>query len=422
MFTINFFKMKRSIDIAISFIFLFFVSTIQGQEKSENKNTLYKQSVLGVTSQWHSLTLPKEALAYTNLDYSDLRIWAITKDSKTLEVPYFLLDNQNKSKEQSIEFQLLNQSKTQNGYYYTFKVHQNSTISSIELNLNQSNFDWKTTVEGSFNQSEWFTLSQDQRLVSLENNSEHLRSTTLRFSPSNYSYYRVFIASNIDPKLVSAGLTTKKSTQESLMEFSVQNQRVIQDKKNKTTTIDLDFPMAVEISKIALFPTSNFEYHRPISISYNLKGIKTEKGVIYPMENLLNTNLVYGKSSTYTFPKTRLKKLKIIIENGPNEPLSFAQTQVLGSLPVFYVRFPKAESYYVTYGDSSLISPKYDIAYFQDSLSKNLTPVELDKNVVAIGQKNAPAKNQKNSILLWVLLGSLMLLLGYFSFKMLQSK
>jgi len=100
-----------------------------------------------------------------------------------------------------IVFKTINTTRNEKGYYYTFEVPTNESINQIKLDFFQKNFDWSIKLEGSQNQQEWFTITDDYRILSIYNELTDYQFTKLSFPDSKYRYFRLLIKSKEEPNL-----------------------------------------------------------------------------------------------------------------------------------------------------------------------------------------------------------------------------
>ena len=163
----------------------------------------YKRGIRDVTDQWQRIILPDELFREVKPDLSDVRIFGIAGND-TVEVPYILKINADRIDSKSIPFKLINRSKTDAGYHFTFETGSEGLVNEIYLTLKQQNFDWKITLEGSQNQREWYSILENYRILSIRNDLTDFRFTTVAFPDSRYHFFRLNIESESDPELLTA--------------------------------------------------------------------------------------------------------------------------------------------------------------------------------------------------------------------------
>ena len=96
-------------------------------------------------------------------------------------MPYLLRTTAEEVRSRELAFELLNTSRNNTAYFFTFETPGDMAINQVRLDFEQSNFDWNVRLEGSSNQNEWFTLLEDYRIVGIRNERTIYQFTTLNF-------------------------------------------------------------------------------------------------------------------------------------------------------------------------------------------------------------------------------------------------
>jgi hypothetical protein len=382
----------------------------------------FKRSITGVNSVWHKMALPDDLYKKANAGFEDLRIFGINgKD--TTEVPYLLKQRADKVTTNDITFKQINQSTNPNGYYYTFQSPAINLINQIKLAFKQENFDWKVTLEGSNDNKEWFAILSDYRILSIKNNDTDYQFTKLNFPDSKYQYFRIAVKSPVQPELLEAKISKTDTIKGTYQEVKYQSFDLKNDVSKKETVIDVTLANPVPLSYLKLNAQSDFDFYRSIKIEYATDSFKTDKGIQYNYANLYEGTISSLEEPAFNFVNTITSRLKITIQNNDNKPLRLSGLQLKGNIYEIIARFdqPKAE-YALYYGNEKATAPVYEIEKFESKIPTGLTGVN-----VGAEQKN-PAytiKTEKplfeNKAWLWVLMAVIIVLLGWFSFKMLRN-
>jgi hypothetical protein len=201
------------LKIRIFAFLLFSCSFLYGQMEQYT----YKRELKNVSGQWHRIMLPGEIFAKTSQDLNDIRIFGITPDNDTIEVPYILRLSTDNISQKEVAYKTLNASHNDKGHYFTFEVPANEPVNQIELEFRQLNFDWLVTLEGSQNQGEWVTVLEDYRILSIKNELTDFQFTTLAFPESKYRYFRLLIDSKENPELIKAGIAQYETSEGKFM-------------------------------------------------------------------------------------------------------------------------------------------------------------------------------------------------------------
>lgn len=404
--------------IKICFLLLLFTFTNSFAQKDDFN---YKREIIGITDQWHKLELPNEIFGKVSLNLNDIRIIGISEKNDTLEAPYILHSTEDVIKNTDVDFKLLNQSRNKNGYYFTFKVPTSNSINQIQLNFEQENFDWKITLQGSQNQQEWFSLIEDYRILSINNQHTNYQFTKLNFPNSNYSFYRILISSEEKPKLKSAQLSLQEIVEGKSRAYKINKINTVENKKRKQTELDIDLGSRVLVNDLKINIQESFDYYRPILIQYVTDSTKTELGWKYNYQTLASGTLNSFEKNEFKFKNTAAQHLKLIISNHDNQALTIPNIEVRGSVYELFVRFSKPAKYFLCYGSENSRKPNYDISRFSDKIPKSMTNLSLgDERAVnkVVAQKSEPLfANEK---WLWAVMALIILILGGFTLKMMK--
>lgn len=381
----------------------------------------YKRELKGITEKWQSLALPSQFFGKVQGDLSDLRIYGI-KGKDTIEVPFFVKDNSLKKTEQKADAKLINKAAADGVHFITIVPETTNTINKIDLTVVEDNFDWLVKLEGSNDNSSWFTLLTNYRITGIKNQSIAYKFSTLNFEEAQYKYYRISIPNKEQPKI--EGATTSK--QDSLLQQSkstvVTSFNLKNDQKSKTTIIDVQLKNVVPISKVSLKVMSDMDYYRPIKIECVTDSFETSKKQNYNYMLLHDGFLTSVEKPTFQFDGPFTDKIKITIENFDNQPLAIKGITVDEAQYNLVARFGAADyNYALYYGNDKANAPVYDLENF-----KNKVPINLASVTVENEKQNPDLLIKKDSSLvqnkywLWGLIAIAVAALGYFALRMLK--
>jgi len=381
-----------------------------------------KREITGVQTNWHSLVLPNPVYQKLKPDFEDLRIFGVNgKD--IVEVPYLLKQRGDQVTANEIAFKQLNQSSANNAYYYTFQPSAGSVINQINLNFKQENFDWKVTLEGSNDNKNWFNLAKDYRILSIKNQYTDYRFTRLNFPDAKYTYFRVAVNSNTQPELLTTRILKADTIKGVFQNIKYQSYNIKNDAEHKETVIDVNLTDAVPVSQLSLNAQSDFDFYRPFKIEYVTDSFKTDQGIQYNYMELYTGTISSLEKPVFSFPNTITSKLRVTIQNNDNKPLRLSGLALKGNVFELIARFddPKLR-YALFYGNEKATAPSYEIEKFENKIPANLSSLTIGEE-----QQN-PAYAVKvvkplfeNKAWLWILMAVIIVLLGWFSFKMLRN-
>lgn len=407
-----------NLTIKIIGVLLIIVNTFSyGQIDQYN----YQRAITGISDQWHELTLPETIFEKVNPDFSDLRIYGITAKKDTIEVPYLLNIGNTRTKKQTTAFDIINRTLTKDGHYFTFELKAPTAINQIYLDLKEQNFDWKIKLEGSQNQENWFTIKDNYRIVSINNESADYRFTTLNFSSTKYRYYRLLVKTSHVVTLKKAAIDLTEDTPTTYQTYPILKQNITQHKKQKNTIIELELTNGVPLSYLSIQSASDFDFYRPLTIQYLRDSIQTEKGWRYDYRTIKRSVLSSLANKEFKFNSTISKKWKVIIYNQDNPPLKIESVSAKGYPHKLIARFDQSGEYFLTYGRKNARLPRYDIGKFKDKIPQNLNSLTLAAAEIIL-KKSTPTTPPffENKLWLWGLMVGIILILGWFTMKMLK--
>ncbi|MBN2426040.1 MAG: DUF3999 family protein [Calditrichaceae bacterium] len=410
--------MKKPVSCLMAVIFLSF-TFVFGQYEDYS----YRRNIEGIGNEWHRILLPNDLLRKASEDLSDIRILAITENSDTVEAPYLLKITEDVIQNTDIPFSIINRSKKNGEYFYTFEISSQKPVNRIELNFAETNFDRMITLEGSHDQAEWFTILENYRILSIRNELTDYKFCTLSFPEVQYRYLRLHFRSADKPQLNSAVISEQKVTEGLYQSFNVVAIETNQDREAKQTIVKADLGEYVPVSRLKIFVKNDYDYYRPVTIKYLADSSQTPKGWKYYYRTITSGYLSSLEENIFKFNSKQLSKLEILVSNYDNAPLIVDSVQVRGNYFQLTARFPQAEKYYLLYGNHDTRPPVYDIGYFKDKIPADLTSLSLgDEQKLVKGALVEPEPLFKNPLWLWAIIILIIVILGWFTLKMLYQK
>jgi hypothetical protein len=410
--------MKLRIKIT-AFVLLMASSFSYGQVEAYN----YKREINGISGQWHKIILPDEVFGKITQDFSDIRIFGITDRNDTIEAPYLLRSATGKVSDKEVKFKTINTSHNEDGYYFTFEISDTEPINQINLDFSKKNFDWLIKLEGSQNQTEWFTITDNYRILSIKNEVTDYQFTRIIFSGSKYRYFRLLIKGNEKPELASASLVQQEIIEGTFRNYSIRKSDIIENRKTRQTEIDIELQLPVPVSHLKISVKDTFDFYRPVTIKYLADSIKTEQGWKYNYRTLASGTLNSLEENIFQFSRTTVQKLNIFIHNQANQSLTIDSIVVKGEEHELVARFTEQATYFLVYGNKAAAGPNYDIDRFADKIPETLTSLTLG-NELKIEKEEALLTYPlfKNKIWLWLIITAIIVLLGWFTLKMIRKE
>ncbi|MDR2848904.1 MAG: hypothetical protein LBV39_07365 [Bacteroidales bacterium] len=403
--------------ILISFVLLGCLVSLWGQPDEY----ACRREIIGITEQWHKIRLPDNIFVHAAHDLHDVRIYGTTQDGDTIEAPYVLQPTDDMTIEKDVICKIINTTHNANGYYFTFEMSSLESINRLVPLFGQKNFDWQITLEGSQNQQEWFIIAENYRILSISNELTDYHFTDIAFADSKYRYLRLCVASSEQPDLQQASVSRYELLTGDYRNYQAQ---IVGNKTNehdKTTEIEVALTDAVQINFLRLQIDEKVDYYRPVSIYVLVDSTKTQQGWKRNYRQLASGELSSLEKNEFWFSGEVGKKLRIVIHNQDNPPLSVNNIEVHGNIPDVLVRFSQEAKYFLCYGNSNAGYPRYDIDRFTDKIPIQPVLVTLGEEIIVKTTDSSSFVSPlfANKLWLWGVMAVIILLLGWFSLKML---
>lgn len=383
----------------------------------------FKRELKGITNPWHKVVLPENIFGKVSSGFNDIRILGLTESNDTIEASYMLQLKREKVVRSEVEFKLLNTAHNEQGYYFTMEVPTENPVNELKLNFKQDNFDWLLALEGSQNQQEWFSIVDDYRILSIKNPETNYQFTKVTFPNTKYRFFRIHIKSKEKPDLSYAKIALNKVINGSFNQYEINKIERFEDKAQKLTIVEVRLKAPVPVNSIKIDINNTFDYYRPVTISYLADSIKTEQGWKYRYQHLASATLNSIDKNEFVFTSTILNKLKISIHNQDNTPLSINTITAKGYVHELIARFTEPASYFLAYGNKQAAKPNYDIGRFTSKIPNKLVALSVGKEQLVVKNKvfsNEPLFKNKNW--LWALMIIIIVVIGWFSIKMIRTK
>ncbi len=407
--------MKINICVLFAYYISFAVALAQSPDFT------YSREITGVAEAWHKVELPVDLFEKLNSNFSDLRIFGISDTQDTLEVPYLVKIHTGKSKSQAADFKIINRSADPTGHYFTFQMNEEILINQMKLNFADQNFDWLLKLEGSHDGNNWLRILDEYRIVSVKNEFTDYKFNTVNFPDSKYKYFKIKINSIKQPRLENAQIIKEDKIAPIFHQYQTKSIKIETDKKQKQTIVELTLHKRAPISSVKLAIESNVDYYRPVLFQYLVDSIATEKGWIQNYAHLHSATLSSTEESTFVFSSRQTARIKIIISNHDNEALSIHSAEALGYKHDLIARFPISDQFYLYYGNSRANHPKYDLLQFENKIPENLSLVTLnEEKLLQYPTIEDKIKWYEHSGVMWSIIGLIILLLAYFSIRMMR--
>ena len=373
---------------------------------------------------YYAISLLPEVTARSKSNLADIRLYNI-QESDTTEIPYLVEWMGTTIKEKAIPFELINNTYNEKCCsYLTLKFPKKQTINQIKLNLADANFDKSLKIEGSNDNKQWFTIKEHLRIVGFQNANENYSYTTLNFQNTEYFYFRIkFDDDGSSPISVTEALAFENQLiQGNYSELKIEGKKQTENKKEKTSEIIVDFPFTYLINYITIKSNSKTDFYRNINVYGSDGTYKTGKGDI---ENwyMINTSVFSSlEDNVINCSNSKTKKIKIEIINYDDEPIELSEIKAFSEQCRLIANLPISDNVYLTYGKENDNAPNYDLVHFKDKIPKELSNVDYGAEQVKIISITKPAQLIENKMWLWIVMGLVIAVIGYFALSMLKKE
>lgn len=387
----------------------------------------------GYKEGWYAISLPQDAIAKSECSMNDFRIYRVN-EKDTTEIPYLIEHMGDKTEVKNVPFDLVNNTHNENGSsFVTLKFGGKRVINEIKLDVQESNFDKWVKVQGSMDNKEWFTIRERIRIVGFYNGEVNYSYTTLRFKPSEYSYFRLVFDDAWSPRITVTGANASEviTDEGRYEELTVKKKDVKQDKPAKTTEVYLDLSAAYAVDHVVITPAAKEDFYRDINLYYLAGVTKAQTGDIEHWV-LINTGIFssFGDDkadAASTSPSTTLlcgqqtKRLKLEIINRDNQPVEVGDIKVYAESVRLVSKLPSEGELVLAYGKPQCTAPEYDIVHFTKTIPANPGTVQLEnEKTMKQQEENGKKPLVGDKVWLWVAMGGILLIIGVFSVSMLR--
>lgn len=150
----------------------------------------------------------------------------------------------------------------------------------------------------------------------------------------------------------------------------------------KQTILRLNFGQPVYPHQVKFFVSGPTFYHRSANIFLGQK-VETRKRRrkhrrrAARQEKSVQTVLQSASENLVELPRHKVDQLRIEIDNADSPPLNIDSVHVLQQTQYLVANLEVGQLYSLAFGDAKAPAPQYDLAYFKDSLPKNLPEAPL---------------------------------------------
>lgn len=386
-------KMNKIIVFLLLANFSFSQSILKAKIKSVEKDGL------------HLMKVPSLLRSYSNEDLGNLRIY----DSKNQEIPYFIYANDKNITSENFEVLKLN-SKLNFPNQKTEVIFENSNTIKNNFLVEFANTEVlkKYEILGSDNLKDWFGLINKDSIYLQKANEKTSIFYNFSIPLSNYKYIKLSLddRKTLPVNVLNVGIMKFTSENKVLDKILPKNVSTTNDNVSKNTIVKIDFQNKEIFHQIS-FSISNPKLYQRNAVIYTNEIVKIKNKTETVRNELAFLELISLKQNTFLIPSEKfVKQIFIEIDNQDNIPLTIDDI-VFYQKPISIVSELKPnENYTIETGNPELITPNYDLKYFENIIDNNFPKTEIyDIQNIAKNDSKNDSKNPYSSIILWLCIG-----------------
>lgn len=380
-----------------------------------------------IKEDFYSIPLSPAIIAHSAASLNDLRIYNMA-GSDTTEIPYLLEYMGDRTEEQPVSFELVNDvTHLKCCSFVTLKMNKNKVINSIHLDIAENNFDKVLSIQGSNDNKEWFDIKHHLRIVGFDNAGISFRSSSISFPSAEYTYFRISFDDDSSPKVTvtNAYAFENKTSKGQYDELPIKSKQQTENKKEKTSALIVDLSSNYMLSYLSLKSRDKNDFYRDINIYRSTGTYHTPKGDEDSWQMINSGVIISNDDNVFTLGNEQAKKIKIEVINYDNQPISLDEVKIFSEKVSLVAKLPASDRLYLAYGNKNAAAPVYDLVHFKDKIPASLSVVSPGKEELKTAVTlNASAEEPliKNKMWLWIIMLLVILLIGYFALSMVKKE
>lgn len=335
----------------------------------------------------------------------DLRIL----DAKKVQVAY-VPEARETAQQTIVSFPVITEAlDTQRQSFVTIENSSRYNIGELYLDVKNTEAIRALTLSGSDDQQNWYAVREGFYWNETGSGNQEKFSAVITFPTVSYRFLRLtFIGRGKLPvKVLSVSAHGSKAG--ALQAFvPLPSPSISQkDSSNKKSYIHFHFASPYYTDRISLEVTGPKYFHRTGSF-YDASG-----------QNLLSETVLSSGTQSVMLP-IKGKDFYLEINNDDNPPLKIAGVKAFQEQRAVIAYLLKDQDYQLAFGDSLAQRPVYDLAFFKDSIGRDIPTIAPGDVVVRATHTDVAPTGAFKQWMLWPLLALLLGGLLYITLKMVK--
>lgn len=370
---------------------------------------------------WNRLELDDDLLSQMSSINTFIMVKQVNKNNDTLEVPYVIVNNKLLDSTIRIPVKFLNKPSKDGKKYYTLIADSTQIISNLEFSFSNRRNLGKIKLEGSNNRKEWIMISDSLILGERQNNHQKISSKTIYDMQTLYKFYRLSLY-DTKSELESVFYEQTYSNNPQYQKINVKHLKYRTDKNKNRTIYRFSLNGRLPIHYIKLDIQSKFDFNRTVNVFALVDSTKTRKETKhnYKLIETFQLNSLDSTNYVFSFPE-HYQHYKIVILNGNDPPLKINSLTAYRHEYILKARFEEEGEGLILISNNGSY-PYHDIDKFKSRIPSDMNEMKLgDKLKLSIRTEEIAPMNT-NKLWLWLIMMLAVILIGYFSLKMLKEE
>lgn len=386
-----------------------------------HKNKLSVYELKNIELGWNRLELNDSILHNMGSTHGLIRLNLVNENKDTTEVPYIIESTHKIDSIVKIPVKIINSTTRKGKQYYTLLADSTQIISSMQFSFGNKKYLGTASLEGSNDQKEWFMITDSFLLGERKNRHQKVSSKSIYDLETLYKYYRLSVE---ESKLELKSVTYEKvyTTTPEYQRMKVKTFKEKVNKERKMTIVHFSLAHNLPIQFLKIDVSNKFDYSRNAQLFGVVDSVMTDKGKNYSYRLLEAFVLSSADTNNFTFSYPEHYRLyKLEIQNDNNPPLKIRRITPYRNEYILKARYDQAGESYIeiaNYGSSTY----YDIEKFKTRMPKNMNEMKIGKKIEStiITEDINPLFGNTNW--LWGVISLSVLILGFFSLRMLKDE
>lgn len=379
----------------------------------------------------HKMELSHGLMGKSEKDLHDLRL----ADSSGHEYPYVILSEPLlRSQSDFVPYPVVSVTHYNKQHYRFFFFHYytevtienpaRDKINNLSLNVNNSDAYKYCAVEGSDDQKNWYSVSEQQELSLAYDNNYTNTYKCIYFPANNYRYFRLIIDDRYQrPFKINAAGQFKNTLIAGKLNGLQHTITIRENEKEKQTLLELDFGSYQLLNRIAFHIKSPRLFKRSARI-YATRQMERNHQIVNEKVNVYELDLDASGRLFFDLPYVHEKRIWIEIDNKDNPPLEIDSISCSRLATYLIADLNKGTRYFLKGGDSTLNVPEYDLINFVNDVPQLMPRASLGK-LTPIAPVTVPVIASSKPFyeepwFMWVCIGAGALILMIFSVNLLK--